>query len=288
MKKSFRKIVSGVLLILSFTLLNSGFVLAGTNNPSDSYAPIRRVDINTSTNWSGYVMPNGYFTEVQGSWEVPKVNPQTNTRLQAEASWIGIGGVKSKDLIQVGTQSFADHQGKIYYYAFYEILPKVAIPLSMEVHAGDKISAQVLETSSDTWLISIRNDTTGEIFTKTLNYKSSHSSAEWIEERPIEASTGEFLPLDDFQAVTFNSASATMNGRVTNLKDSTADAEPITMRQGGIVLATPSTINSDGSFNVTKSQVSAPTFSSINITNSTNYQYKIIRGKNFEIIISFR
>ncbi len=48
-----------------------------------------------SSNWSGYVAQNQntQYTSVAGSWIVPQV--ATTPSFQADATWVGIGGVSS-------------------------------------------------------------------------------------------------------------------------------------------------------------------------------------------------
>jgi|GEM_PF-3065116 len=58
----------------------------------------------SSLNWSGYVARGGTYTEVYGSWVVPRVAPSTGT-YAADATWVGIGGVRNQNLIQAGTQA---------------------------------------------------------------------------------------------------------------------------------------------------------------------------------------
>src|SRR2546428_3477456 len=56
----------------------------------------------TSSNWSGYAAAGGTFTAVSGTWIVPQV---TAAVAGADATWIGIGGVSGRDLIQAGKQA---------------------------------------------------------------------------------------------------------------------------------------------------------------------------------------
>src|SRR5205807_743579 len=55
-----------------------------------------------SSNWSGYVANGGSFTAVTATWVVPQVSA---TSTGADATWVGIGGLNSRDLIQAGTQA---------------------------------------------------------------------------------------------------------------------------------------------------------------------------------------
>jgi hypothetical protein len=55
----------------------------------------------TSHNWSGYAATNGNYTAVSATWTVPSVG---SGDAGVGASWVGIGGVNSRDLIQAGTE----------------------------------------------------------------------------------------------------------------------------------------------------------------------------------------
>ena len=56
----------------------------------------------TSHNWAGYAVTNGVYTGVTGTWTVPQPNVLGGPGVGA--TWVGIGGVSSLDLIQAGTQ----------------------------------------------------------------------------------------------------------------------------------------------------------------------------------------
>jgi hypothetical protein len=170
---------------------------------------------------------------------------------QADSTWIGIGGVSTGDLIQIGTQNTAHTNGGIASSAFYEILPQAARTITtITVSAGDTMNASVNEITPGQWKLTISDTTTGQSFTKTVAYNSAHSSAEWIEEDPTLI-TGSLIPLDSFAPIAFTGASTLSNGTTLNLK--TSNAQPISMVATGQAIVTPSDIASDGgSFTVTK------------------------------------
>ena len=93
-------------------------------------------------------------------------------------------------------------------------------------------------------------------YNRTVQYQSSLSSAEWIEEAP-SSGRGTMLPLDNFGSVTFSNASATRDGHTVNLVQS--GAVPITMAGGrGRALVAPSAITEDGAgFTATRANPSA-------------------------------
>ncbi|HET7060461.1 MAG TPA: G1 family glutamic endopeptidase [Candidatus Saccharimonadales bacterium] len=203
----------------------------------------------TSLNWSGYLATNAAFTSVSGSWTATNA-AGNGASTSADSTWIGIGGVTSGDLIQVGTQNIISASGNRTTSAFYEMLPAASINItSMTVTAGDSMSASVSEIGSSVWSISITDNTTGGSFTKTVSYGSSLSSAEWIEEDPSYAG-GSLVPFDSFNEAVFTSASAVANGATVNLNSSTA--QPVIMvNNSGTYIAVPSTISGGNSFTVT-------------------------------------
>ena len=207
----------------------------------------------TSHNWSGYSATNGKYTSVSATWTVPQV--QSTGAPGVGATWVGIGGVTSRDLIQAGTQETDRGAGRVEYSAWIEMLPQASRPVPFAVHPGDSVSVSITEQSASNWQISFKNNTTGQTYQTSVRYASSYSSAEWVVEAP--SAGGDLLPLDSFGSVSFSGASATQNGQTVNL--SRAQAEPITMLNArGQALAVPSGIGGDGaSFSVTRTDAPA-------------------------------
>src|SRR6185437_1344120 len=170
-----------------------------------------------SLNWSGYVAnansASDSYTSVTGTWVVPSVSSATSGT--ADATWVGIGGVQSQDLIQEGTQAIVDG-GTVTYSAWIETLPGYSKTVPLAVQSGDSITATLTEESPGEWLVDIRDNTSGNEYTKTVAYNSSHSSAEWVEEM-VSNGDGSFRPLDSFGSVGFTGAAATVNGTSKNL-----------------------------------------------------------------------
>ncbi|HEY3341375.1 MAG TPA: G1 family glutamic endopeptidase, partial [Anaerolineae bacterium] len=112
------------------------------------------------------------------------------------------------------------------------------------------------QQSSGTWLVVILNTTTGDSFRKTITYKSSLSSAEWVEEAP-SAGRQSTVPLDTFGAVSFASATTVENGQQRTIAQ--AGGLPVTMyNPAAQALAQPSVLGSDGaSFTVTRTDAPA-------------------------------
>lgn len=222
--------------------------------PVGSVSPASGQD--QSRNWAGYAATGGTFTSVSGSWVVPNVNSNTTG---IDATWVGIGGVRATDLIQAGTQAIA--QGRqVVYTAWWETLPQAAQTIPLAVNAGDNVNVSIAEQGSGAWLIKISDATNGQSWSKTLKYRSSLSSAEWVEEAPA---TGRLtiLPLDQFGSVTFTSASTVENGQSRTIAQ--AGGTPIAMtNSAGQALALSSNLDASGSsFTVTRTGVTAPSLS---------------------------
>jgi hypothetical protein len=173
------------------------------------------------------------------------------------ATWVGIGGVSSHDLIQAGTQDVAAGGGQAQFQTWIEMLPAASRQVPLAVEPGDSVTVSINEQGAGTgvWQISMKNNTSGQTYQTSVTYASSESSAEWIEEAP-SGSSG-VLPLDQFNSVSFSAASATQNGQPVDLTQ--ASAQAITMLNGSAQpFAVPSGIGSDGSsFSVARTSAPA-------------------------------
>ena len=202
----------------------------------------------TSNNWAGYVATGGQYTSVGGSWIVPAVN--SSGVQSADATWVGIGGASSKDLIQSGTQAFVSATGVVTYNSWYELLPDGEVDFSVPVKPEDSVSVLISQLSGNLWHISFVNNTTGVSDAVNVNYTSTLSSAEWIEEVPMMDST--MTVLDSFGVTDFMKAYAVNNGNLSSLAQ--LGATTITMTNSTHqIIAYPSAIGTDGaSFIVTR------------------------------------
>jgi hypothetical protein len=221
------------------------------SQPSSSPSPPAATPSYTSTNWSGYLATGASFSGISGSWIAPSptgISGETS----ADASWIGIGGVTTDDLIQVGTQDTIRLAGQVSTAAFYELLPGVSeIVPDITVTPGDAMSASLAKLTANEWNISITDTTNHQSYATTVSYASSQSSAEWIEEDP-SFSNLRLIPFDNFGTVSFTNSSATASGSTLSIAGS--QASPITLlNRAGQTEATPSAINADGaSFSITR------------------------------------
>jgi ketosteroid isomerase-like protein len=221
---------------------------APTTRTDPGVPAVAAASSSTSSNWSGYSATGGSYTSVTGTWTVPTVSTSVQG---ADATWVGIGGVDTNDLIQAGTQATVSG-GEIAYEAWIELLPASSRPVSLSVSAGDSVTVTITQNAVVDWTIALKNNTTGQRYSTAVTYRSSNSSAEWVQEAP-SAGRG-VIPLDDFGTLSFSGATAVRDGKTLDLR--ALGAQAITMINGARQpLAQPSIIGADGqSFSVTRTQ----------------------------------
>lgn len=207
-----------------------------------------------SGNWAGYVASRDSYSGVGATWVVPEV--MATTTLMSDVAWVGIGGSKTKDLIQAGTHG-AVQNGTTQYWAWYELLPAYQVVIPVAVTAGDEVEVALAEVARNLWYLSFVNNTTGQTYYTTLEYRSKHSSAEWIEEMPnVYDRDGVrlYAPLSEFKTVAFRNAYAIVDGERKSLADIRASAVSMVAKNNKrLVLAAPSELSEGGSFVVERS-----------------------------------
>lgn len=181
-------------------------------------------DHGSSSNWAGYVVTaaNGAVTNVVGSWIVPKFHGscQSLDNESAAAFWIGVDGWSDDTVEQIGTSitclSFLFVWG-VSYTAWYEFYPSGSVGISMTIHPGDVMVADVSYTSStSTFTLSMNDTTTGATFAVSeTGVSANRSSAEWIAESPSNAFG--ILPWVNFGSVHFSDAYATISGHTRSI-----------------------------------------------------------------------
>jgi len=207
-----------------------------------------------SLNWSGYAVTptGGGITAVSSTFTVPSaglVPPGF------AATWTGIGGYNTSDLIQAGASEQSAPSNPLLgdqYYAWYELLPASETQITgctpdanCTVTPGDNMTVSISQVSGNTWSISI-TDAGKWSWSKDVSYASSESSGEWILEAPtLVAQT----LLANVGTVRFGPTSTYTVGGVTH---TIAEGDPtqIFLSPGVVNEATPSALASDGqSFN---------------------------------------
>jgi hypothetical protein len=239
-KSMLKKALAIGVLVASFFFANIASAATGTG---------------TSINWAGYAVDEGSYSGVSGTFTMPELS--YSSTMSSNATWVGIGGRTSDDLIQAGVYEIADANGATY-QAWYELLPDNATSVNLAVHPNDSISIAIVETSTDTWNIVITNNTTKQQFAKTVQYHSSHSSAEWIQERPQV--NGAFSLLSGFTPIQFSGATAVQNGQRLALGQMNPQIINLLDTASGAALAVPEPIAANGlSFNVFRTSAIAST-----------------------------
>ncbi len=227
-------------------------VPAGQSQPTP--VPIASDGQDTSRNWSGYSASGGTYTGISGTWTVPQVAASSNGASGVGATWVGVGGVKTRDLIQAGTEDSGSGRENEY-QAWIEMLPASSKQVTLSVLPGDSITVSIDERETNKWEIELTNNTSDKTYQTMVTYVSTHSSVEWIEEAP--SGRNGVLPIDNFGAVSFSRATAVANGQSTNLVQ--VGARPISLLNARKQpLAVPSAIGSDGeSFSVERTSAPA-------------------------------
>lgn len=213
-----------------------------------------------SSNWAGYVAENGNYDGVGASWVITEADNSVPTR--AHATWIGIGGYGTNDLIQAGTIAVVENNDTVEYRAWIETLPDPAIMIPIKVSVGDEVLVSIVEKADDEWTIRFVNKTTKKFFTKTVAYKSLHKSADWVQEL-VSLEKGLRIPIDNFESVAFTDIWAMQNGKKRTLRQ--IDAHRVYMNDSsGRPLVRVSAIDTTGnSFTVTRSNTKV-TLGSVN------------------------
>jgi hypothetical protein len=222
----------------------------------DLAKPHTSVHAAQSNNWFGYnqgTLEQGskLFNSITGDWTVPTATQHTAGQDEASSDWIGIGGgcidagctVGDNTLIQTGTEQDVTG-GKASYSAWWELVPVPSVTISnIAVHPGDHMHASISEVVPDAnlWNITLQDVTTGQSFSTTVPYASTHATAEWIEETPLTIGTSGagLAALPNLTNTPFTGA--TTNGANANLKSS---EEIQLIDSSGKVIGTPSAPNS--------------------------------------------
>lgn len=231
-----------------------------------------------SLNWSGYVVTpkGGGITGVTTNFTVPAAGliPPGFA-----ATWAGIGGYSTQDLIQAGVAEgslpnlpLVDQVIGQQYYAWYELLPNAATPLTdckvdpaCTVAPGDEVSVVITQATSSpqTWTISMTNtrSASGALlwsWSTTVPYDSFQSSAEWILEAPTLVTQTLLAPVG---TVSFGSSDGyTAGGTESSIYQGNPTTIVLSPTAGLFDEATPSALATDGrSFNDCAYAQSCPT-----------------------------
>jgi hypothetical protein len=257
--RSAARLVAGLAICAAAVFLSAASASAALKSHGQLLSPVPhlRGQTNQSNNWFGYnqgTLEQGgtLFHSITGDWTVPSASQHTPGQAEASSDWIGIGGgcidagctVGDPTLIQTGTEQDVGTSGHPSYSAWYELVPAPSLTISgMTVGAGDHMHASIAESvaGSDVWTITLQDVTRGESFSATVPYPSTHATAEWIEETPLEIGTNAgFAALPNLANPDFDMG--TVNGTPVKL---TSSEEIQLVDSSGKVIGTPSAPDSD-------------------------------------------
>jgi hypothetical protein len=202
-----------------------------------------------SANWAGYIVTpatgSSGFTRIKGSWVVPKISGDPTS---LGSQWIGLGGVTSFDLLQVGTiEQFAGHREVA--TLFWEKLPDSAQNL-VTVPVGSKVQASISSEDGSNWSLDVHvTEPNGRILDKqvSVNLTSDYvagmgTSAEWISEDPSDEN-GRLYPLANTGVVQFTQNE--VNGQP--ISSSANEVHPVALvSSSGKIRIAPSALSSGG------------------------------------------
>ncbi|PJI10517.1 MULTISPECIES: G1 family glutamic endopeptidase [Clostridium] len=211
-----------------------------------------------SKNWAGYIdtpNSNNSYNSVSGSWIVPNISEGSSN--SAAAQWIGLGGVTSSDLLQMGTMEQLEN-GQPVAEVFWEQLPSASQEV-MSVPIGSKINVNIskAQDSSSVWNLTFTANTPdNKIETKTISVTLDPSyiqgigtSAEWISEDP-SSEDDQLFPLANMGTIQYQSA--LVNGQPLNASANNAKPVAMVSSNDNTIMISPSSLGSDGeSFSTT-------------------------------------
>jgi hypothetical protein len=197
-------------------------------------------------------MTGGPYWGVKGTFNVPSLAASSSDTDTSE--WVGIDGALNTSLIQAGvSEHYSALTHLVSVWAWWEILPALAINISLPVAAGDQVTVvigqpQGAQGPGQPWVIGVIDNTTGQLWATQTPYSGPATSVEWVVEAPTSPTAGletlgMYSPNVTFSAVGFGGTL----GPITRLE----------MMQGGKVVSIPSALSSGG-FSVAYGSVAPP------------------------------
>ncbi|NMP22386.1 G1 family glutamic endopeptidase [Sulfobacillus harzensis] len=143
----------------------------------------------SSYNWAGVVQEGSHETSVQASWKAPTFAQTASDPNSSVAEWIGLGGMQSSQLIQIGTITTPNRQGAATTTVFWEELPSAAVQ-SATVPAGTQVTAKIEPAGHGQWrLLLTAQGQAKPLIDKVISLSATQAadiqtSADWITEAP--------------------------------------------------------------------------------------------------------
>jgi len=206
-----------------------------------------------SLNWSGYatvhafgVTGAGTVSQVVGTWTVPTVTGPSSTGATYSATWIGIDGLNTPTVEQLGTaQDWVN--GEPVYYGWYQMAPTAPVEIiGLPVAPGNTMSASVTYLGDGVFRMGMKNVTQHVTVlvptSDTTNVNALRTSAEWIMEAPSDGMT--VLPLADASTVTWSGCCATVDGVAGSIcAPNRSDLQITMLNATGTGISTPSALS---------------------------------------------
>jgi hypothetical protein len=173
--------------------------------------PAGQTQASDSQNWTGNVVHNNTYSDVEADWTLPFASGVSGTN-DYSSSWVGIGLGDSSQfpLMQAGSESDWLN-GTQHYYLWIEVFPQQSeVIKDGAVSGGDSVGAHVTYTTAGPkfHIWDLTRNFNGDY--QTPGSWSNDGHAEWIYERPRQGN-GKLPYLAD-AAATFTQAQATVSG----------------------------------------------------------------------------
>lgn len=196
----------------------AGVIVNVTNAAPTSAKPL------LNPQWSGYVVTGNHvsYTSISGTWTEPVMSCTAGTAPGLSAAWVGLGGLTTHSLQQVGVDANCNAKGHATYFAWFEILPDVAHNVAERIGAGDVITGTVKRIGLALVELRLQNLTRHWTFDRKITWGSADvSSAEWIVEAPFSCKrfTCKTSRLANFGSLSFHNVAAVGNGHRGSLFD---------------------------------------------------------------------
>lgn len=230
--------------------------LAIHGSVQDTHTPV--IEKYDNPAWAGYaaVGVEGspvYFKKVESSWTVPKLKCPGITKLTKVSYWVGLGGFNNPDLEQIGTYSQCT-VGIPVHFGIWEMITqgkapgaKFIINLRYPILSNDHMKASVEYLSNGIYQLTLENITRGWRWSES-KAGSTKETARQTADCIVEWPPGSVLPapLSNFGKFTFEGCRADNSPLLTYPR-----LYQFTLKKGNVVMAVPSSINSNSDFIVT-------------------------------------
>ena len=192
-----RKVPTVLLLALVLVAATAKSAEARRSAEETGRAVVRN---SVSANWSGYAATRSRFTAVTSTWVQPAARCGTATTYAS--FWVGLDGDGSGTVEQTGTSANCA-SGQASYGAWCELYPDYPIPVPLDVHPGDSITATVVADGAGRFTLTLLDRTTSASFATVQEAPTARLlSAEAVVEAP--SSSRGVLPLTNFGTVRFS------------------------------------------------------------------------------------